>query len=120
MAAVLYPEVQRKAQAEVDSIVGKDRLPSFQDRESLPYVEAVVKELYRWLPIVPLGTLEAYQRIKPETDTLYLAVPHRAMQDNVYKGYYIPKDSLVNRSCSRTLSLISVLAGFRQCLALFA
>jgi len=77
MAAVLYPEVQRKAQAEVDSVVGKDRLPSFQDRESLPYVEAVVKELYRWLPIVPL------------------AVPHRAMQDNVYKGYFIPKDSLV-------------------------
>ncbi|KAF5345377.1 hypothetical protein D9757_013390 [Collybiopsis confluens] len=77
MAAVLYPEIQRKAQAEVDAIVGKDRLPSFGDRESLPYVEAVVKELYRWLPIVPL------------------AVPHRAMEDNIFRGYLIPKDSLV-------------------------
>ncbi|KIK70290.1 hypothetical protein GYMLUDRAFT_67518 [Collybiopsis luxurians FD-317 M1] len=77
IAAVLYPEVQRKAQAEVDSVVGKDRLPSFQDRESLPYVEAVVKELYRWLPIVPL------------------AVPHRAMKDNIFREYYIPKDSLI-------------------------
>lgn len=57
MAAVLYPEIQRKAQAEVDAVVGQDRLPSFEDRESLPYVEAVVKELYRWLPIVPLGKL---------------------------------------------------------------
>ncbi|KAJ3814347.1 cytochrome P450 [Lentinula lateritia] len=77
MAAILYPQVQRMAQAEVDSVVGKDRLPSFQDRDSLPYIEALVKELYRWLPIVPL------------------AVPHRAMKDNVFRGYYIPKDSLV-------------------------
>ncbi|KAF8828256.1 hypothetical protein HHX47_DHR4000894 [Lentinula edodes] len=77
MAAILYPRVQRMAQAEVDSVVGKDRLPSFQDRDSLPYIEALVKELYRWLPIVPL------------------AVPHRAMKDNVFQGYYIPKDSLV-------------------------
>ncbi|KAJ3729886.1 cytochrome P450 [Lentinula raphanica] len=77
LAALLYPEVQRKAQAEVDSVVGKDRLPSFQDRDSLPYIEALVKELYRWLPIVPL------------------AVPHRAMKDDVFRGYFIPKDSLV-------------------------
>jgi len=55
MAVCIYPEVQKKAQAEIDAVVGKDRLPSFQDRSSLPYVGAVVKELYRWLPIVPLG-----------------------------------------------------------------
>ncbi|KAF9064285.1 cytochrome P450 [Rhodocollybia butyracea] len=77
MAAILYPEMQRKAQAEVDAVVGKDRLPSFADRQSLPYVEAVMKELFRWLPIVPL------------------AVPHRAMKDNVFDGYFIPKDSLI-------------------------
>lgn len=51
----LCPEVQRKAQAEVDAIVGKDRLPNFLDRESLPYVNAIVKELLRWNPSVPLG-----------------------------------------------------------------
>ncbi|KAK7439838.1 hypothetical protein VKT23_017410 [Stygiomarasmius scandens] len=77
MAVCIYPEVQKKAQAEIDAVVGKDRLPSFQDRSSLPYVGAVVKELYRWLPIVPL------------------AVPHRAMKDSVYKNYFIPKDSLI-------------------------
>ncbi|KAJ7133346.1 cytochrome P450 [Mycena epipterygia] len=77
LAAAKYPEVQAKAQAEIDAVVGQSRLPSFQDRESLPYIEAVCKELYRWLPIVPL------------------AVPHRAMADDVYEGYLIPKDSLV-------------------------
>jgi cytochrome P450 len=44
----MYPEVQKKAQAEIDSVVGKDRLPDFDDRESLPYVSAILKEVLRW------------------------------------------------------------------------
>jgi cytochrome P450 len=55
---VLYPDVQRKAQEEIDRVVGPDRLPDHNDRESLPYIEAVVKETMRWQPITPLG---AYQ-----------------------------------------------------------
>jgi hypothetical protein len=39
----------------MDAVVGRNRLPNFEDRESLPYTEAICKELYRWLPIVPLG-----------------------------------------------------------------
>lgn len=39
----------------MDAVVGKDRLPTFTDRDSLPYVEAICKELFRWMPIVPLG-----------------------------------------------------------------
>uniref|UniRef100_A0A0W0G8I3 Putative cytochrome P450 n=1 Tax=Moniliophthora roreri TaxID=221103 RepID=A0A0W0G8I3_MONRR len=77
LVCCLYPEVQAKAQAEIDAVVGNERLPSFQDQKSLPYIGAVVKELCRWLPIVPL------------------AVPHRAMQDSVYKGYFIPKGTYV-------------------------
>lgn len=46
---VLYPEVYKKAQAEVDRVVGQDRLPDFEDRESLPYLECVVKEVYRYV-----------------------------------------------------------------------
>ncbi|KAJ7680093.1 cytochrome P450, partial [Mycena olivaceomarginata] len=68
LAAAKYPEMQIKAQAEIDAVV---------DRDSLPYIEAICKELYRWLPIVPL------------------AVPHRAMTDDVYKGYFIPEGALV-------------------------
>ena len=51
----LYPEVQRKAQEQVDEVIGKNRLPDFEDRERLPYVEAVMKELFRWRPPLPVG-----------------------------------------------------------------
>ena len=54
---VLYTDVQKRAQAELDSVIGKDRLPLFEDRESLPYVEAIVREVLRWEPSVPLGDL---------------------------------------------------------------
>lgn len=51
----LYPEVQERAQAEIDSVVGSEHLPSFEDRPKLPYVEALVKEVLRWNPVGPLG-----------------------------------------------------------------
>ena len=51
----LYPEVQKKAQAEIDAVVGQNRLPDFYDRPSLPYINAVVKELSRWNLVVPLS-----------------------------------------------------------------
>jgi cytochrome P450 len=52
---VLFPEVQEKAQAEIDAVVGKDRLPTFGDRDALPYIEAIICETMRWNPPVPLG-----------------------------------------------------------------
>jgi cytochrome P450 len=57
LVMVLYPDVQTRAQAEIDSVVGRDRLPTFEDRASLPYVDAVVREVLRWRPIGPLGDL---------------------------------------------------------------
>ena len=45
---MLYPRVMRKAQQELDSVVGGDRLPTFTDRPSLPYMEALFTELFRW------------------------------------------------------------------------
>ena len=51
----LYPNVQRKAQAEIDQIVGHSRLPNFSDEGALPYVQAVLKETLRWHPVGPLG-----------------------------------------------------------------
>ena len=45
----------RKAQAELDAIVGRDRLPSFEDKEKLPYICAMVNEVLRWRPAAPLG-----------------------------------------------------------------
>ena len=55
LAMALYPEVQKKAQAEIDAVVGPNRLPDFEDRPFLPYINAVVKESMRWHLVVPTG-----------------------------------------------------------------
>ncbi|KIL53882.1 hypothetical protein M378DRAFT_174541 [Amanita muscaria Koide BX008] len=73
----LHPETQRKAQMEIDQFVGKERLPTYEDRASLPYVEALYREFQRWRPVTPLGVL------------------HTATDDDMYKGFYIPKGTLV-------------------------
>ena len=72
-----YPEVQRKCQAELDAVVGNDRLPTFEDRDQLPYLSAMLKEVIRWGPTAPLG------------------VPHCIEQDDVHDGYFIPKGSII-------------------------
>jgi len=77
LAMILYPDVQRKAQAELDAVVGQERLPQFSDRKHLPYIEAIVKEVLRWLPVAPT------------------ALPHVTTEDDVYNGYLIPKNSVV-------------------------
>ena len=55
LVMVLYPEIQRKAQAEIDMVVGNDRFPGLADQDKLPYVDAVVKEVLRWKPVGPMG-----------------------------------------------------------------
>ena len=55
---VLNQEAQRKAQDELDSVIG-DRLPEFGDRDHLPYVNAICKEVHRWHPVGPLGVAHA-------------------------------------------------------------
>ena len=58
MTMALYPEVQAKAQAEIDRVVGPDRLPQISDRDSLPYLTAIMQEVFRWQPIVPVSELK--------------------------------------------------------------
>ncbi|RDA85572.1 hypothetical protein CP532_5384 [Ophiocordyceps camponoti-leonardi (nom. inval.)] len=77
LAMVRFPHVQRKAQDEIDRVVGSERLPSSQDRENLPYVVNLVKETFRWSPVVGL------------------ALPHMATEDITYDGYLIPKGSIL-------------------------
>jgi cytochrome P450 len=52
---MLYPDIQKRAQAELDSVIGRERLPTFDDRPRLPFIEAVCKECLRWQPVVPAG-----------------------------------------------------------------
>jgi hypothetical protein len=57
LAMLVYPDVQAKAQAEIDRVVGRDRLPELGDEEELPYVQGIVNECLRWLPVGPMGKL---------------------------------------------------------------
>lgn len=99
----LYPEVQAKAQAELDSVVG-DRLPTVADKESLPYLNAVLQETIRWHPVGPNGEVECplllYLLLLDRHLILYSllrlsGVPRRLMQDDVYGGYGIPAGTLI-------------------------
>ncbi|THU97609.1 cytochrome P450 [Dendrothele bispora CBS 962.96] len=74
---VLYPEVKAKAQAEINRVIGPNRLPTVADKDQLPYVNALVKKTFRIHTVVPMG------------------LPHNASEDTVYKGYFIPKGALV-------------------------
>lgn len=88
---IIYPEIQKKAQAQLDEVVGENRLPNFADRPSLPYIDALVRESVRWQPVLPLG------------------VPHRLLADDEYNGYFIPKGTLViaNQWCASHSGLVS-------------
>ena len=57
LAMLNYPDVMHKAQAELDSVVGRERLPTFDDLGKLPYIHAIVRETLRWRPTAPLGML---------------------------------------------------------------
>ena len=73
----LYPEVQKKAQAELDLVVGPDRFPDHDDKPMLPYVNAIVKESLRWQTVLPISIF------------------HRTTEDIVYNGYFLPAGTII-------------------------
>lgn len=72
-----FPEVQAKAQAQLDQALGKYQLPSFDDEVSLPYITAITKEVLRWHPVTPI------------------ALPHLNTEEDSYQGYTIPANSTI-------------------------
>ena len=68
---------QQTARDELDSVVGQDRLPTYGDQDSLPYIEAIFRECMRWMPVLPLG------------------VPHSVTEDDFYDNYFIPSGTIV-------------------------
>ncbi|KAE8354986.1 cytochrome P450 [Aspergillus coremiiformis] len=77
IAMAMYPHVQRKAQEEIDRVIGTSRLPGHKDRGNLPYIDALVKEALRWHTIVPMG------------------ITHMAIEDDICEGYHIPKGAAI-------------------------
>lgn len=73
----LYPEVQRKAREELDRVVGPTTLATFEHRSQLPFIDALVKEVFRWHPASPLGA------------------PHITQEDQIWDGYLLPKGALL-------------------------
>jgi hypothetical protein len=92
LALVLYPQVQRRAQAELDAVIGRDRLPTFDDKPHLPYIEAFCKELLRWKMPLPLGTIHSFQVSKSEmTDNDFQALPIRQIGMTCTKDFSFRK-----------------------------
>lgn len=73
LAMITHPDIQKRAQSELDTVVGRERPPTLADRAQLPYIVAVVREVLRWRTGLPLG------------------VPHTAEADDFYEGMFIPK-----------------------------
>lgn len=78
LALVTNPEVLRAAHNELDSMVGSDRLPTFEDERKLPYIKALSKETLRWRPVAVLG-----------------GTPHASTEADVYQGYHIPAGTTI-------------------------
>lgn len=89
-----HPEVQKRAQSEIDAIVGKGRLPTLDDRNSLVYVAAVIKEVLRWGPVAPLGKGSYISSMFVDLQILS-GLQHRVTENDTYNGYLIPKGATI-------------------------
>ncbi|KAH8125669.1 hypothetical protein FP744_10002504 [Trichoderma asperellum] len=78
LGAIMFPEVQKKAQEEVDRVTRGTRMPVFTDREQMPFIDAMVSEALRWFTLTPMG------------------FPHALSEDTTYKGYDLPKGAYLS------------------------
>ncbi|KAF8509044.1 cytochrome P450 [Gautieria morchelliformis] len=77
IALVIDPVIQARAQAELDIVTARNRLPEFSDRGHLPYIQCIISEAFRWGATTPVG------------------VPHRLTRDDTYNGLFLPAGSTV-------------------------
>ncbi|KAL1642588.1 hypothetical protein SLS58_005357 [Diplodia intermedia] len=77
LCMTLFPEARRRAQEEIDRVVGPERLPAWEDEQALPYTRALIKEVLRWRPVNKFGMV------------------HASSEDDWYEGFFIPKGSVV-------------------------
>ncbi|THU92382.1 cytochrome P450 [Dendrothele bispora CBS 962.96] len=87
-----FPDTQKKAQAEIDKVIGLDRVPQLEDFARLPYCSALINEMHRFRIVGPLG------------------IPHATLDDGMYRDYFLPKESLIFiNSCESLSDIVYVL-----------
>ncbi|KAI9459771.1 cytochrome P450 [Boletus coccyginus] len=79
---------QIPAQTQIDAVVGNDRLPTTDDRPLLPFIDAILRETHRYSPVVPLSLVA-------KIPLTHAAVPHAAVDDDVYEGFHVPKGAIL-------------------------
>ncbi|XP_028681210.1 cytochrome P450 2M1-like isoform X2 [Erpetoichthys calabaricus] len=81
-----FPHIQEKVQEEIDTVIGSHRTPCMQDKQNMPYTDAVLHEIQRFMDLAPIG------------------IPHTVIKDTEFKGYLLPKDTVVIPLLSSALS----------------
>ena len=91
-----HPDILKRAQEEIDSVIPFGELPTFDEEDKLPMVTAVCMETMRWRVVTPICTF-AHSLLSMSWNHIHfiLAVPHLLMQDDVYKGYRLPKGTVI-------------------------
>ena len=97
LAMLLHPEVQVRARHEIEAVLGVHHLPTFEDFGTVPYIDALIKELLRWQPVVRLsksGNIE-WTDVRLGSYNFLVDIPHKLREDDIYNGYHLEKGSLV-------------------------
>lgn len=78
----------------MDRVIGLDRLPNFNDRAQLPYLDALLKEVHRWNPVLPIGKCLRHSQFYAGYNSTP-GLPHSATKEDTYGGYHIPAGATV-------------------------
>lgn len=94
---VMNPRYQKLAQAELDRAIRPGHLPTFEDRHSLPFLTSILMEAARWNPVAPFGEQSKLitSAVFFTSLTTQLAVPRFLESEDVYRGFRLPKNSII-------------------------
>jgi Cytochrome P450 len=115
----MYPDVQRKAQMELEAVVGSHRLPNAEDIPNLPYIQAIVKEASRWHTVVPLCMRPPIPISVRQFVLIFavIALPRATVSEDTYKGFRIPAKTVILSNawwarglCEKTSSWLEIRA----------
>jgi cytochrome P450 len=100
-----YPDIQAKAHAELDLVVGRDRLPDMNDQKDLPYIRAIIKVRALTTGVFGIYNHDPVQEVERCHNPFWLGTPHVNTEDFTYQGQFIPKNTVVICNTVRTFHL---------------